>query len=353
MGPRAREISARDRERLFFLMAQMLRSGQTTEGSLRAVAKAFRSEKKDDISAGLNAIAQKVSQGRPLSRAMEYEYGMFGDIHRAAILAGETANNMQQAFQTLQELEQKKIEASRTGMAEIITPAALLCLSFASLLNSGINTLPVLSTLKKQQGKELGILPTTVMEFANLIADNWYMIFAGFIIAIIVGYSLLKSTQGRYWLDAYTLRMPLLGKFIALKTYSSMLLYFPHLIAAGVKPKQMIPIMEALASNALLRRRIDLFNQAITTGGQMSTAMERAGFPSIAVTPVAVSEHYSGADDGVNDVMIEGMKHSYSIIERDLDDTQRRFINTVATILWLGGGCIMLMEMMSIIMAQT
>ena len=50
LGPKVRDMSLRDRERLFFLMAQMLRAGQTAEGSLRAVARAFKSEKKDAIS---------------------------------------------------------------------------------------------------------------------------------------------------------------------------------------------------------------------------------------------------------------------------------------------------------------
>ena len=77
LGPKVRDISLRDRERVFFLMAQMLRAGQTAEGSLRAVAKAFKTEKKDDIALGLTAIAQKVAQGRSLSKSMDSEPIMF------------------------------------------------------------------------------------------------------------------------------------------------------------------------------------------------------------------------------------------------------------------------------------
>ena len=114
----------------------------------------------------------------------------------------------------------------------------------------------------------------------------------------------------------------------------------------------MLPIMEALAGNTILRRRVDMFNQVITTGGQMSDAMHKAGFPSIAVTPVQVSEHYSGNSSGVNDVMIEGMNHAYSIIERELDDAHTRFIAIFSTIMWLLGGGVMLLEMMSIVLSQ-
>ena len=132
-----------------------------------------------------------------------------------------------------------------------------------------------------------------------------------------------------------------------------MLLYFPHLIASGVKPKQMIPIMEALATNSVLKRRIDLFNQTIITGGNMSTAMERAGFPPIAVTPVRVSEHYAGSKEGVNDVMIEGMNHSYSILERDLSDAHKRFIAVFSAGMWILGGIVMMLDMLSIVLSQT
>jgi hypothetical protein len=91
----------------------------------------------------------------------------------------------------------------------------------------------------------------------------------------------------------------------------------------------------------------------ITGGGNMSEAMKKAGFPEIAVTPVAVSENYAGAEnDGINDVMIEGMNHSYGIMERMLDDTHKKFVVVFSAILWIGGGSVMLLEMMSIVMSQ-
>ena len=351
-GPRIREVSARDRERFFFLMSMMLKCGQTTEQALRAVAKAFRAEKKEDLSAGLHAIAQKVSQGRPLNKAMELEYVMFSEIHRAAILAGEASNNMQQAFAILQFLEDKKIKQARGGMSELLTPAALAALSSVSFFNTGLNTMPTMVKLKEAQGKQIGGLPRFVMDFTSTCADNWYFILAFVIILAIVLFSMVRSPQGRYWIDYYTLEVPWYGKYIAFGTYANMLLYFPHLIASGVSAKQMIPIMEALSTNTILRRRIDLFNQVITTGGQMSEAMDKAGFPSIVVTPVQVSENYAGATDGVNNVMIEGMNHAYDIINRQLEDTHKTFISVGSAILWILGGGIMMMEMMSIILAQ-
>jgi type IV pilus assembly protein PilC len=353
IGPRTREISARDRERLFFLMAMMLQCGQTTEASLRAVAKAFRSEGKEEVSAGLHAIAQKVAQGRPLNKAMELEYVMFDSIHRAAILAGEAANNMQKAFEILQYLEDRKISAARGGMAELLTPTVLWILSIVSLFNTGINTLPVMAEMKKAQGQPLSAIPAGIMTFTTTCKENWHFILAFFIILAIVIYSTLRTTQGRFWMDFYTLRIPILGKFITYKTYASMLLYFPHLISSGVKPKQMIPIMEALSTNSVLKRKIDVFNQVITTGGQMSEAMEKSGFPSIVVTPVTVSENYAGNEDGINDVMINGMNHAYDIINRELIDTHKRFIAIFSAIIWSFGGLTMLTEMMGIILSQT
>ena len=85
----------------------------------------------------------------------------------------------------------------------------------------------------------------------------------------------------------------------------------------------------------------------------MSEAMEKAGFPPISVTPVRVSEHYAGANTDVNDVMVEGMRHSYTILDRDLTDAQRKFVTTFSTIMWILGGGTMLLEMLSIVFAQT
>lgn len=353
LGPKVREVSLRDRERMFFLMAQMLRAGQPAEGSLRAVAKAFKTENQDKIALALNSIAQKVSQGRPFSKAAESEPILFDDVHRAAILAGEASNGMYQAFKTLQELEARKMEMQRSGLAEIITPTALFVLSSASLFNTGLNTLPALSAMKKAQGKDIGMIASTIMDFTNFMANNWYIFLALLIVMVVVIYSIVKTPQGRFWVDHYTLRIPGLGKFLAYKVYTSMLLYFPSMIESGVKPKQMIPIMEALAANIVLKRRIEKFNQVLTAGGKMSEAMEKAGFPPLSVTPIRVSEHYGGSKTGVNDVMVEGMRHSYTILDRDLTDAQRRFVATASAFMWVLGGVTMLLEMLSIILAQT
>lgn len=343
----------RDRERMFFLMAQMLRAGQPAEGSLRAVAKAFKSEKQDKIALALNSIAQKVSQGRPFSKAAESEPVLFDDVHRAAIMAGEVSNTMYQAFTTLQELEERKMMTRRSGVAEIITPSALFLLSLASLFNTGLNTLPALSKMKSAQGESMGMIAETIMSFTNFMAANWYVFLAFIVIFVVVAYSALKTPQGKFWLDGVLLKVPGLGRFIAYKVYTNMLLYFPSMIESGVKPKQMIPIMEALATNLVLKRRIEHFNQVLTAGGKMSQAMEKAGFPSIAVTPIRVSEHYAGSSDGVNDVMVEGMRHSYTILERDLADAHRKFVSSASAMMWVLGGTTMLLEMLSIVMAQS
>lgn len=352
LGPKVRDISMRDRERMFFLIEQMLRSGQTVEASFRAVARAFKSEKKDEISLALNSIAQKVAQGKALAKALEAEYILFDDVHRAAILAGEAANNMHQAFEILRGLEAKKLKQQRASLAEVLTPSAMFALSLVSIFNTGLNTLPALAQSVKAQGKEMSTIPTAIMGLTRAAADQWYFLLAFVVIAIIMFYSFSRTPQGRIWVDYYILRIPIYGKFKAYSMYSNMLMYFPHLIASGVKPKQMIPIMEALAKNKILKRRIDAFNQTITTGGQMSEAMEKAGFPNIAVTPVRVSENYAGSRVGVNDVMIDGMNHAQAIMERDLDDTQRRFITTFSSMMWIMGGAVMLLDMLSIVFTQ-
>ena len=344
----------RDRERMFFLMAQMLRAGQPAEGSLRAVAKAFKSEKQDKIAMALNSIAQKVSQGRPLSKAAESEPILFDEVHRAAIMAGEISNAMYQSFRTLQELEDRKMQMRRSGMAEIITPTALFALSLASLFNTGLNTLPALLKMNIAQGKEISLMAQTIMSFTAFMANNWHILLAFIVVFIVVAYSALRTPQGKHWFDGFLLKVPALGKFMSYKVYTNMLLYFPSMIESGVKPKQMIPIMEALATNLVLKRRIEYFNQVLTAGGKVSQAMEKAGFPPISVTPIRVSEHYAGGgDSGVNDVMVEGMRHAYTILDRDLGDAQKRFMSTLATIMWILGGGTMLLEMLSIVMAQT
>ncbi|HAG52536.1 MAG TPA: hypothetical protein DCL21_01995 [Alphaproteobacteria bacterium] len=352
IGPKARDVSPKDRERVFFLLSQMFRAGQPSEASLRTVAKSFKTENKDDICNALNGIAHKVSQGRALSKACELEPVLFTDVHRAAILAGEAANEMYNSFKTLQELELKKIQSAKSSKAELLTPALMLVFSLVSIFNTGLNTLPQMVKISEQEGRGAASSVEFVMSTTAFFANNWHYLTGALATLLIVFFSMVKTPRGKYWWDNVMVNMPIYGKFLTYEVYNSMLLYFPRLIASGVKPKQMIPIMKALSTNAVLVERVDIFNQVLTSGGQISEALEKAGFPEIAVTPVRVSEHYTAADSQVNDAMVEGMEHSHAIISRYLEESQGFFIATVSVLLWLGGGVIMLLDMLSIIFSQ-
>ena len=352
IGPKARDVSPKDRERVFFLLSQMFRAGQPSEASLRTVAKSFKSENKEDIYNALNSIAYKVSQGRALSKACELEPVLFTDVHRAAILAGEASNEMYLSFKTLQELELQKIKSAKSSKAELLTPALMLCFSLVSIFNTGLNTLPQMVKVSEQEGKPAAASVEFVMSFTGFFASNWHYLIGAIATLLIVFFSMVKTPKGKYWWDNVLINLPVYGKFLTYQVYNSMLLYFPRLIQSGVKPKQMIPIMKALSTNMVLIERVDIFNQVLTNGGQISEALEKAGFPEIAVTPVRVSEHYTAADSQVNDAMVEGMQHSHAIIARYLEEAQSFYITTISVLLWLGGGALMLLDMLSIIFSQ-
>lgn len=345
-------LEPRDRERFFFFMAMMMKTGQPTADALRAVAKAFRTEQKEGVANAIAGLAQKVSQGKPLSAAMLAERGMFTDMHRAAILAGEAANNMQKSFEILRLLEDKAINSKRAGLAELLTPFLMLCLSLASVLNTGLNTLPIMAKVREAQGKPMGMIPQGIMDVTGLAAQYWFVFAAALVLAVFMMWSLNSNPAGRTTLHTLQLRIPIYGQYLIYRTYTQMLLYFPYLIASGVKPKQLIPIMEGLATNTVIKRRIEQFNHTITTGGTLAQAMTKSGFPEIIVTPVAVAENYAPTSGSVNDVLIEGMQHAHTILERMLNDTHSRFVAIFSAVLWVLGGTVMMCDMLSIVLAQ-
>jgi type II secretory pathway component PulF len=252
----------------------------------------------------------------------------------------------------LRVLEEKKILSSRAGMAEMLTPLMMLVLSVISIFNTGLNTLPVMAKLREQQGKPLGMIPLGIMSTTSFCAEYWYVFAGAAAILIAVFVSLVSNPHGRTLLHAAQLKVPIYGKFLAFHTYAQMLLYFPYLLASGVKPKQLIPIMEALATNVVIKRRIDQFNHVITTGGKLSEAMSRAGFPELVITPVGVAENYAPTSGNTNDVLIEGMQHAHGILERMLNDTHANFVALFSGALWVLGGIVMMLDMLSIVLAQ-
>ncbi|MCP4355174.1 MAG: hypothetical protein GY793_06000 [Proteobacteria bacterium] len=352
LEPQVRDISDKDRERMFFLLAQMFRSGQPSEASLRTVAKSFESENKDAIARGLNNIASKVAQGRALSKSCELEPVLFSDIHRAAVMAGEASNEMYTSFSTLQELELQKLQSNKASKAELLTPLLMLLMSLISIFNTGLNTLPQMVKVSDQSGKPVAGSVKFIMVTTGFCAENWHYMVGVLATVLIIFFSMVRTPKGKYMWDNFLVNLPVYGKFLTYGVYNSMLLYFPRLISNGVKPKQMIPIMKALSKNLVLVERIEIFNHVLTYGGQISEALEKSGFPEIAVSPVRISENYTSANSEINDSMVEGMQHSHTIIDRYLTEIHGRVIGIISVILWLLGGAVMLLDMLSIVFSQ-
>ncbi|WP_292056658.1 type II secretion system F family protein [Brevundimonas sp. UBA5936] len=170
-------------------------------------------------------------------------------------------------------------------------------------------------------GQTLPLLTRLVIGLSDLMRDwGWLM---ALVIAAVVAAGLIARRREavRLKLDAWVLRLPLVGRLTRDLHGARMARTLSTMIAAGLPVLEGLTITARTVSNRALRRATEQMAEAVREGGGLSAAMRRAEvFPPILVYMTA-----SGESSGRLEPMLE----------RAADYLEREFSNFTAVMLSL------------------
>ncbi len=283
-------LSAYDLALMTRQLSVLSAAGIPLEEALRAVAR--QSEQRHVNSLLLNVRA-KVMEGHSLAQAFEIS-GRFPPLYIATIAAGERSGHLDLILNQLADYTENRSAMQKKIQGALIYPIILMLMSFGIVMGLMTFVVPDIVKVFENSHQTLPFLTRVMMSSSAFIRTMWpYLLIA--LVAGVFGFiRFIRTDAGRFTLDRWVLRFPLLGKLsrgINAARFASTL---SILSQSGVPLVDGLRIGAAVSSNWLIRDAILVAADKVTEGGNLATQLERSGF----FPPMMVQMIRSGETSG-------------------------------------------------------
>ena len=269
----------------------------------------------------LEGVHAGVIEGRRLSDAMGQQGAAFPPLYRAMTAAGEQSGALQPILERLADgLERDEVVRGKV-LTALVYPCVLAVVALGVIVAMMTYIVPKVVDQFDSMGQTLPLLTRLVIGLSDLMRD-WGWLMALILAAVVVAGLIARRREAvRLKLDAWVLRLPLVGRLTRDLHGARMARTLSTMIAAGLPMLEGLTITARTVSNRALRRATEQMAEAVREGGGLSAAMRRAEvFPPILVYMTA-----SGESSGRLEPMLE----------RAADYLEREFSNVTAVMLSL------------------
>jgi len=296
------DTAPRRRERLPFLEAlhDLTKSGMSGGEAVRLLSLRLKEPRLRRLAEGLWA---RLSEGAPLSRAMEAFPEVFDPSTTNLIRAGEATGGLNETLERLIEVLVEQRELRSALVTAMVYPIVIVCASFGVVMFFLFFLLPRLQALLHSLGGKLPLSTRLLIGLANFTLH--YGVFVG--LAAAVGAVALwrwRATEpGREQIDGLLLRLPTIGPFLVSQTVLEFSQTLAVLLANGITTADALRMTERQIDNRIHRRAFDHAIDRVLEGESLSSALARTHcFPDLVLDRLAVGENTGNVVPSLRDI---------------------------------------------------
>jgi type IV pilus assembly protein PilC len=277
----------------------LIRAGLPILGSLEMLA---RIQKNAHFSGQLVDVSNRVKTGEALSSAFEAQAG-FPVMYTTTLLAGERSGNLLEVLERYVAFQRVSLTFRKKLVASLIYPCLLLTLVSGLLIFMFTVVIPQFAELYDQMGSRLPAMTIALLNFGKWTQHNilWLALFV-----LVVGgggYRFSITERGRDFVDAFRIRVPVLGK-IWLKYQVALFARTLSTLLTGGLP--LVPSLETAARSISSRRVSKAVMSSISTvreGKSLAESLNQTGvFPDLAAEMITVGEQTGALPQMLNSV---------------------------------------------------
>jgi len=323
----APQTSLTRKQRLPFLQAihDLTSSGLSAGESVRLLSVRLQEPALRALCSGL---WNRLSEGQPLSRAMEDFPAVFDSSTISLIQAGEATGSLHEVLGRLiaHLTEQRELQRQLTNA--LAYPILLMFAAGCVVLFFLFFLLPRLQLLFDSLG---GKIPASTR---ILIGGAHFALHEGWIVLILAVFGAIsfwrwrQTEAGRTATDAFSLKVPLLGPFVTTRTVHAISHTLALLLENGITTAEALRMTERQIMHRVHRRAFGEAIDRVIEGESLSLALSHTGcFPELMIDRLAIGENTGNIVPSLKDIA----RNHQKIISQQLD----AFTRILATVMLL------------------
>ena len=287
--PYQKRIKSADLSALCWQLTTMIEGGIPITTAFESIAEDMENLRLREV---LEQVLEKMRRGETISNSVSEFPGVFNQLFRAMILAGETGGTLPVSLRRLAEYYDNRDKLVKKVKAAMAYPAFVFMFIILMVTSIMAFIIPRFRDIFKQIGGELPPFTQAFMGFYDTVRYNLVYIIGFVLLAIIlVVLTHSKTKKGHYLFSRIILSLPLLGKIFTQAFVAMFCRTMSTLLAAGVSVLEVFDILSTMTANDIIKSTITQTRDHIVEGSNISLGMAASGFfPNMVVKMVQVGE---------------------------------------------------------------
>jgi len=200
-------------ERISFFrnLSTMLGAGVPFTESIRIIAEQTKNKK---TRAAIEGMATDVSNGKPLSDAMEVYPKLFSSYLVETVRVGESTGRLPGTLKRIADELERGYELTREVQGQLAYPAVVVAVMFGVLGVMMFYVLPTIAALFEEMGVDLP-LPTRILLAIGTTLYAHPLLTVGIFSVIVIGFvAFVRTTEGKRMFHTLLLKLPLFGEIV-------------------------------------------------------------------------------------------------------------------------------------------
>ena len=262
---------------------------------LRGLTVLGRQEPNPIMKKSINTLAESVQTGSTFSESLQQFPKIFNKLYINMVKAGELGGVLELVLNRLAEYQEKAQKLKNKIVAAMVYPVIVMFIASAIMVFLMTVIVPKFEKIFDEMlpggRNDLPDLTKFVMGFSRFMQGNVILI-VGIIIAMIVGWQVLKASKGgRKFIDAMKLKIPLFGDVQRKSAIARFTRTLGTLVTSGVPILQALNITRETAGNIIISDAINKVHDAVKEGESMVAPLDSSKvFPPMVVSMVDVGE---------------------------------------------------------------
>ena len=246
----------------------------------------------------MRKLADRVRGGSSLANALAEQNGRFPGYYVGMVRAGEAGATLDTTFRQLAELLEKS-EASREQVkSAMIYPAVVLATGLASVFVLLGFVIPRFRPIFAEAGAALPSSARNMMALADLVQNDWPVLLAAAVAAVLALVSSYRNPRGRRRWDRIFLHFPLVGDLVTKVDIARFGRTLGTLLKNGVAPVAALSIARDTIANTAIAAALAPLGNSLKEGKGLSRPLTDCGVvPPLALHLVRVGEETARLED--------------------------------------------------------
>jgi type IV pilus assembly protein PilC len=260
---------------------------------LRGLRVLERQERNLTLKEIIGKIGTSIEGGSTFSEGLAQHPKTFNKLYVNMVKAGELGGVLEVVLARLAEFQEKAEKIKGKVIAAMFYPIAVMVVAVAILGILMVFVVPKFELIFKDMlpGAELPAFTRLVLGISNTIKDHTILTIV-LVIVFFVAFSFWKRTKGgRFAVDKFKLRMPVLGPVFSKVAISRFARTLGTLVSSGVPILQALTIVKETSGNVVVGEAVSAVHESVKEGETITAPLEASNvFPPMVISMVDVGE---------------------------------------------------------------